>query len=77
MGAVAESSPLRQFNPISPELLKDPYPTYAAYREADPVHWGTATLTSIPGSWYLFRYDHNDEVLSEGARACTRREELQ
>jgi len=63
---VTESSQLRQFNPVSPELLKDPYPTYAAYREADPVHWGTATLTSIPGSWYLFQYDHNSEVLSEG-----------
>jgi cytochrome P450 len=66
MGAMSESSSLRQFNPISPQLLKDPYPTYAAYREADPVHWGTATLTSIPGSWYLFRYDHNSDVLSEG-----------
>lgn len=57
---------LPQFNPVHPELLKDPYPTYALYRESDPVHWGKATLTSIPGSWYLFRHDHNSEVLSNG-----------
>jgi cytochrome P450 len=47
-------------------LLKDPYPTYAAYREADPVHWGKATLTTIPGSWFVFRYHDNAEVLAEG-----------
>jgi cytochrome P450 len=66
MSAVSETSALQRFNPVNPALLKDPYPTYAAYRQADPVHWGTATLTSIPGSWYLFRYDHNVEVLTEG-----------
>jgi cytochrome P450 len=66
MGPVSESSQLRQFNPVSPELLKDPYPTYAAYREADPVHWGKATLTTIPGSWYLFRHGDNSDVLSDG-----------
>jgi cytochrome P450 len=59
--------PLPPFNPVDPALLKDPYPRYALYREADPVHWGVATLTDLPGSWYLFRHDHNAEVLSNGA----------
>jgi cytochrome P450 len=66
MSTVSETSGLRQFNPVSPALLKNPYPTYAAYRETDPVHWGTATMNSISGSWYVFRYDHNVDVLSDG-----------
>jgi cytochrome P450 len=68
MTALTEPGTLPQFNPTNPALLKDPYPTYAAYRVADPVHWGKATLTTIPGSWFLFRHDHNAEVLSEGRR---------
>lgn len=66
MSAPVATVGLPQFNPVHPDLLKDPYPTYAIYRAADPVHWGKATLTSIPGSWYLFRHDHNAEVLSAG-----------
>jgi cytochrome P450 len=57
---------LPSFNPVHPELLKDPYPTYALYREREPIHWGTATLQDLPGSWYLFRHVHNHEVLSDG-----------
>jgi cytochrome P450 len=66
MTAPTATTGLPQFNPVQPDLLKDPYPTYATYRAADPVHWGKPTLTSIPGSWYLFRHDHNAEVLSDG-----------
>lgn len=57
---------LPQFSPVHPDLLKNPYPTYAIYRAADPIHWGKASLTSIPGSWFLFRHDHNAEMLSDG-----------
>jgi cytochrome P450 StaP len=57
---------LPSFNPVDPHLLKNPYPTYARYREQDPVHWGTATLRDLPGSWYLFRYEDNLSVLSDG-----------
>lgn len=66
MTAPMATTGLPQFNPVHPDLLKDPYPTYAIYRAADPIHWGKASLTSIPGSWFLFRHDHNAEVLSDG-----------
>jgi cytochrome P450 len=68
VNTTTEQTQLPTYNPVSPELLKDPYPTYARYREVDPVHWGTATLAALPGSWYLFRHDHNSEVLSDGQR---------
>jgi cytochrome P450 len=68
MTVLTDVGALPQFNPTSPELLKDPYPTYARYRAAEPVHWGKATLTTISGSWFVFRYDHNAEVLSAGSR---------
>jgi len=67
MSTLADAGPLPSYNPVNPELLKDPYPTYARYRKSDPVHWGTATLQDLAGSWYLFRHDHNSEVLSDGA----------
>ena len=66
MSASTATKRLPQFNPVHPDLLKDPYPTYALYRAADPVHWGKATLTSIAGSWFLFRHHDNAEVLSDG-----------
>jgi cytochrome P450 len=66
MSASTATKRLPLFNPVHPDLLKDPYPTYALYRAADPVHWGKATLTSIAGSWFLFRYHDNAEVLSDG-----------
>lgn len=65
MSAPPAATSLPQFNPVHPDLLKDPYPTYAIYRAAEPIHWGKATLTSIPGSWFLFRHDHNAEMLSD------------
>jgi cytochrome P450 len=58
---------LPRFNPTDPALIRDPYPRYAAYREADPVHWGIATMADLPGSWYLFRYAENAAVLSDAA----------
>lgn len=56
-----------RYSPTQPELLRDPYPTYARYREADPVHWGVATMPSLPGSWYLFGYADNHSMLLDSA----------
>ena len=45
------------FNPIDPELLKDPYPIYQYLREDDPLHW------SDLGIWVLTRYEDCRSVL--------------
>jgi cytochrome P450 len=39
------------YNPFEPGFVEDPYPSYAALREQDPVH------QSAMGTWFLFRYD--------------------
>jgi pimeloyl-[acyl-carrier protein] synthase len=39
------------FNPMDPEFIADPYPTYHALRAADPVH------QSPLGFWVLTRYE--------------------
>lgn len=64
---MTEVSDLPRFNPGDRELIKNPYPRYAQYRDADPVHWGIATMADLPGSWYLFRYAENAAVLSDSA----------
>ena len=56
---------LPQFDPGNPQLLRDPYDIYATYREASPVHWGVASMRDLEGSWYLFRFEENAEVLSD------------
>jgi cytochrome P450 len=56
---------LPRFSPGDPTLLKDPYPTYTRYREADPVHWGNSTMADLPGSWFLFRHADNVALLSD------------
>lgn len=56
-----------RFTPSAPQLLRNPYPTYARYRDEDPVHWGNASMSSLSGSWYLFRYEDNAAVLSDAA----------
>src|SRR5687768_6548714 len=40
-----------QFNPLDPEFIADPYPTYHRLRTEDPVH------QSPLGFWVLTRYD--------------------
>src|SRR5262245_23276011 len=40
-----------QFNPIDPEFVADPYPTYRRLRAEDPVHH------SPLGFWVLTRYE--------------------
>ena len=61
----ATSVDLPRFDPYDPRLLKAPYGIYADYRKADPVHWGIASMRDLEGSWYLFRYEENAEVLSD------------
>lgn len=38
------------FDPTDPALLRDPYPSFAALRASDPVHWSDA------GYWVATRY---------------------
>ena len=45
------------FDPSAPELIVDPYPTFARIRENDPFHWAKF------GYWVVSRYDHVREVL--------------
>jgi cytochrome P450 len=47
------------FNPMAPEFLADPYPTYHRLRAEDPVHW------SPLGFWVLTRYDDVVGVLRD------------
>jgi cytochrome P450 len=47
------------FNPMAPEFLADPYPTYHRLRTEDPVHW------SPLGFWVLTRYDDVVAVLRD------------
>ena len=47
------------FNPMDPEFLADPYPTYHRLRAEDPVHW------SPLGFWVLTRYEDVVAVLRD------------
>ena len=58
---------LARFDPGDATLSSNPYPTYARYRELDPVHWGTSSMTGLDGSWYLFRHQDNAAVLTDAA----------
>ena len=62
---MATTVEIAQFNPALPQLLVDPYDIYASYRSADPVHWGVASMRDLEGSWYLFRFEENAQVLSD------------
>jgi cytochrome P450 len=55
---------LPRFDPGAQRLFDHPYEVFAEYRKADPVHWGVASMRNLDGSWYLFRYEENAEVLS-------------
>jgi cytochrome P450 len=66
--ATPSPSNLPRFNPVDSALLGDPYPTYARYRDADPIHWGFASMSDLPGSWFLFRHQDNVDVLADTDR---------
>jgi cytochrome P450 len=47
-----------QFNPHDPAFLADPFPTYARFREAAPIH-----RVELYGSDWMFRYADCEQVL--------------
>ena len=47
------------FNPMDPEFVEDPYPTYHRLRTQDPVH------QSPLGFWVLTRYEDVAAVLRD------------
>jgi len=50
---------MKSFNPMDPEFLADPYPTYHRLRAEDPVH------LSPLGFWVLTRYEDVASVLRD------------
>ena len=50
---------MQSFNPMDPEFLADPYPTYHRLRAEDPVHH------SPLGFWVLTRYEDVSSVLRD------------
>ncbi|GAB1510343.1 cytochrome P450 [Actinophytocola sp. KF-1] len=59
------STDLARFDMGADVLKTDPYPTYARYRAADPVHWGHTSLAGYAGAWYLFRHADAIAVLRD------------
>ena len=57
------------FNPMDPEFLADPYPTYHRLRAEDPVH------LSPLGFWVLTRYEDVVAALRDqiGRASCRER----
>ena len=51
------------YNPLSPAISLDPYPTYAVLRAKDPVHWST-----LAHAWVLSRYEDVDAILRDHRR---------
>jgi hypothetical protein len=51
------------YNPLSPRVYNNPYPTYATLRSKDPVHW-----SPLMDSWVLSRYADVDAVLRDHKR---------
>jgi cytochrome P450 len=54
-----------RFDPRWPELISDPYPVYARYRAAEPVHWGISPDPRFPGSWYVFGFRDAKALLTD------------
>lgn len=48
------------YNPFLPEVQDDPYPTYRALRESEPVH-----RSPFMDLWFLTRYDDVDRLLRD------------
>lgn len=51
------------YNPLARHVYTNPYPTYAALRSKDPVHW-----SPLMNSWVLTRYRDIDAVLRDHRR---------
>lgn len=56
------------YNPFLPEVHEDPYPTYHALRQADPVH-----RSPFLGVWILTRHDDVELVLRDRRFSAERR----
>lgn len=66
MESVAES-----FNLFDPHTITDPYPTYAAMREAGPLHWMEGdgmTLMTSGRTWFITRYEDGMSLLHDEKR---------
>ncbi len=55
---------------IDAAFLADPYPTYAALREAGPIHWSEEFFG---GAWLLTRHADVETVLRDSARFAAQR----
>jgi cytochrome P450 len=51
------------YNPLAPRVYHNPYPTYAALRAKDPVHWGL-----LVDAWVCSRYADVDAILRDHKR---------
>lgn len=51
------------YNPLSPRVYLNPYPTYAVLRRHNPVHW-----SPLMDSWVISRYEHVDMILRDYKR---------
>jgi cytochrome P450 len=51
------------YNPLSHRVFANPYPTYAALRTRDPVHW-----SSLASAWVVSRYRDIDTILRDHQR---------
>jgi len=51
-------------------FLRDPYPTYAAMRDAGPIHWSDAFFG---GAWIVVRHADVDRVLRDDVHFSARR----
>ncbi len=56
---------LARFDPFHPAFVRDPYPVYRRYREADPVHWGLPQRPGAEGCFYLFGAREIEQVLRD------------
>lgn len=48
------------FDPLSPEMLEDPYPVYAELQQHHPVFWHEKV-----GAWFVTRYDDCQAILKD------------
>lgn len=58
---------MEPFDIFDPAFRADPYPAYARYRAADPVHRGRPPTPGehTTGWWYIFRYDDVAAILKD------------
>lgn len=65
---MALEKPLITYNPFLPDVHEDPYPSYDALREADPVH-----RSPFLGVWVLTRHEDIEHLLRHPRFSADRR----